>query len=98
MASHTPSAKQREGLRRLVTVVPTGESSSSPGSHLAQGTKVSAEDDKTNESIAQAMSLLLAARERVLTLSEQRVGPLFKLIDFILTCGGDSYYLQSFLG
>ncbi|KIM89745.1 hypothetical protein PILCRDRAFT_812546 [Piloderma croceum F 1598] len=72
-ASHTPSSKQREGLRRIVTVVPAGEISSSPASHLAQETKVSAEDDKTNESIAQAMSLLLAARERVLTLSEQRL-------------------------
>ena len=33
------------------------------------------EMDKQNEQIAQAMRLLLAAKERVLTLSEQRVRP-----------------------
>lgn len=32
------------------------------------------EEDARNENIVQAMKLLLAARERVLTLSEQRVG------------------------
>ena len=38
--------------------------------------KVRPEEDAENESIAQAMALLLAARERVLTLSEQRVSAL----------------------
>jgi hypothetical protein len=34
---------------------------------------ITSEMDKQNEQIAQAMHLLLAAKERVLTLSEQRV-------------------------
>ena len=37
---------------------------------------VTTEEDVQNENIAHAMKLLLAARERVLTLSEQRVSPL----------------------
>jgi hypothetical protein len=38
-------------------------------------TPIPSEMDKQNEQIAQAMRLLLAAKERVLTLSEQRVRP-----------------------
>jgi hypothetical protein len=38
-----------------------------------EGQYVTPEEDARNETIAKAMKLLLAARERVLTLSEQRV-------------------------
>jgi hypothetical protein len=45
--------------------------------------QVTAEDDGTNENVAHAMKLLLAARERVLTLSEQRVRSLANPPTFI---------------
>lgn len=44
---------------------------------------VTPEEDLWNENIAQAMKLLLAARGRVLTLSEQRVNYLHFFIEFL---------------
>jgi hypothetical protein len=70
VASHLANSKQRDGLRVITTDFPAGEISSA--SAIMQETKISPEDDKKNENISKAMSLLLAARERVLTLSEQR--------------------------
>ncbi|KAF7969425.1 hypothetical protein HWV62_27371 [Athelia sp. TMB] len=52
---------------------PFASSSNGSGLPPAEERKVHPEEDAENESIAQAMALLLAARERVLTLSEQRV-------------------------
>ncbi|KII83802.1 hypothetical protein PLICRDRAFT_118985 [Plicaturopsis crispa FD-325 SS-3] len=50
----------------------SGEFHPSPISHSTPDTSTISEEDERNENIAQAMKLLLAARERVLTLSEQR--------------------------
>jgi hypothetical protein len=44
----------------------------------------SSEEDERNEIIAHAMKLLLAARDRVLTLSEQRVSSSFRFFSTIL--------------
>ncbi|KAF7976560.1 hypothetical protein HWV62_6223 [Athelia sp. TMB] len=52
---------------------PFASSSNGSGLPPAEERKVHPEEDAENESIAQAMALLLAARERVLTLSEQRI-------------------------
>jgi hypothetical protein len=41
---------------------------------------VTFEEDRKNERLIHAMKLLLAARERVLSLSEQRVGVFFSLL------------------
>ena len=49
------------------------------------------QDDNKNEGIAPAMSLLLAARERVLTLSEQRVSLRSVLHLLVLTDIGNSF-------
>lgn len=86
-ASHLANSKQRDGQRTIATETPAGEISSSSASAAAQETNVSREDDKKNETIATAMSLLLAARERVLTLSEQRVSDCccFSLYSIVLT-------------
>src|SRR6266540_6966580 len=50
----------------------------SPVQHVAPETSshsfISFEEDRKNESLIHAMKLLLAARDRVLSLSEQRVG------------------------
>jgi hypothetical protein len=44
--------------------------------------RVSPEDDEKTQLLSQGLTLLLASRGRVLTLSEQRVGPsLTRLID-----------------
>jgi hypothetical protein len=42
--------------------------------------RVSPEEDERTQLLSQGLTLLLAARGRVLTLSEQRVGPLSLLI------------------
>jgi len=48
------------------------------GSETRKHVTVSHEDDEKTQLLSQGLTLLLAARERVLTLSEQRVG-LFSL-------------------
>jgi hypothetical protein len=81
-ASQAANSKQPDGLRQIASGVPAGEVGSSSTFHIAQEAKVVVEDDNMNENIAQAMSLLLAARGRVLTLSEQRVSQLHQLSSF----------------
>ena len=46
----------------------------------SEAVRVSPEEDKRNESIAHAMKLLLSARDRVLTLSDQRVRLSFEFL------------------
>lgn len=43
---------------------------------------ITAEDDRRNERVVQGMRLLLVARERILTLAEQRVSPISDLFYF----------------
>ena len=45
------------------------------GSGTRRDATVSHDDDENTQLLSQGLTLLLAARERVLTLSEQRVGP-----------------------
>lgn len=85
VASHLANSKQRDELRLIETDFSTTEVSSSPTSAVTQNVRVSAEDDNKNEHVAKAMSLLLAARERVLTLSEQRVSYCLHSLLFVLT-------------
>lgn len=85
VASHLANSKQQNGLRLIATDFPAGEISSSSTSTVIQNTKINAEDDRKNGNITKAMSLLLAARERVLTLSEQRVSyRLFSMLIFLM--------------
>lgn len=53
--------------------------------HTSNGNRmVSADDDVRNDNVAQGMRLLLAARERVLSLSERRVSQILLHHDTLL--------------
>jgi len=62
--------KEREGLKAVAETTDTSPSGSkTPSSQAAYTTP---DEDQWNENVSQAMKLLLAARDRILTLSEQR--------------------------
>ena len=61
--SHPPKSAHRKGH------------SEGEGLEARKGLTVSPEEDEKTQLLSQGLTLLLAARERVLTLSEQRVCP-----------------------
>ena len=61
------------------------------GSGTREDVTVSHEDDENTQLLSQGLTLLLAARERVLTLSEQRVSPFLSQRVFIYF-----YFFSSF--
>lgn len=67
----SPQAVQDPQQRRDATGVSAGQSSSS--SSVPAEPHISPEEDERNERVAQAMKLLLATRDRTLTLTEQRI-------------------------
>ena len=53
---------------------------------FASRSPISVEEDRQNERLVHAVKLLLAARDRVLTLSEQRVRIFFRCLSYSSSC------------